>query len=220
MTYRILLVDDEPDIIEILEYNLLKEGYEVQTAQNGKEGYDKAVEFLPHLIILDVMMPEMDGFEACKMIRSNIATASTLIAFLSARGEESSQMEGFDLGADDYIPKPIRPDLLKSRVKALLKRLPEEQAVPDYGLEIDRERYLVKYKGKDIVFPRKEFELLALLHSKPDKVFTREEIFALVWGSEVVVGGRTIDVHIRKIREKLNDELISTIKGVGYKLTL
>lgn len=220
MSYRILLVDDEPDIVEIIEYNLSKEGYEVATAQNGVEGYQKAIEFAPHLIILDVMMPEMDGFETCKKIRSNAAMANTLVAFLSARGEEHSQMEGFDLGADDYIPKPIRMNLLKSRVKALLKRIPEQSEADSLGLEIDRERYLVRYKGEKIVFPRKEFELLALLHSKPDKVFTRDEIFATVWGTEVVVGGRTIDVHIRKIREKLNNELISTIKGVGYKLTL
>ncbi len=220
MSYRILLVDDEPDIVEIIEYNLSKEGYEVITAQNGLEGYQKAIEFEPHLIILDVMMPEMDGFETCKKIRSNASTANTIIAFLSARGEEHSQMEGFDLGADDYIAKPIRMSLLKSRVKALLKRIPEPSETDNLGLEIDRERYLVRYKGEDIVFPRKEFELLALLHSKPDKVFTRDEIFSAVWGSEVIVGGRTIDVHIRKIREKLNNELISTIKGVGYKLTL
>ncbi|MFI3266241.1 MAG: response regulator transcription factor [Rikenellaceae bacterium] len=220
MSYRILLVDDEPDIVEIIEYNLSKEGYEVATAQNGVEGYQKAIEFEPHLIILDVMMPEMDGFETCKKIRSNPSLSDTIITFLSARGEEHSQMEGFDMGADDYIAKPIRMNLLKSRVKALLKRIPEQSQADELGLEIDRERYLVKYKGEEIVFPRKEFELLALLHSKPDKVFTRDEIFATVWGSEVIVGGRTIDVHIRKIREKLNDELISTIKGVGYKLTL
>ena len=218
---KILLVDDEPDIIEFLGYNLTKEGYSVTTATSGKEAIEKAKKINPDLIILDVMMPEMDGIETCHEIRSNEELKDTLIAFLSARGEDYSQVAGFDAGADDYITKPIKPRLLVSRVKAILRRkLGAETTVAneeDANIRIDREKYLVYKEGKEYSFPKKEFELLALLLSKPGKVFTREVILDSVWGGEVIVGDRTIDVHIRKLREKLGDHYIKTIKGVGYK---
>jgi len=220
---KILLVDDEPDILEFMEYNLRKEGYKVYTGKNGKEAIDIARKEKPNLIIIDIMMPVMDGIEACRHIREIPELKNTIITFLSARNEEYSQIAGFDVGADDYITKPIKPRILVSRVKALLRRV---NGINDNGatailtigdLQIDRERYLVIKKGETISLPRKEFELLALLTSKPGKVFTREDILARVWGTDIIVGDRTIDVHIRKIREKLGDESIKTIKGIGYK---
>lgn len=217
MSYRILLVDDEPDILEFISYNLNKEGYTVYTASNGREAVQKALEVIPHVILLDVMMPEMDGIETCQEIRTYPELAATMIAFLTARSEDYSQIAGFDAGADDYITKPIRVKVLVSRIKALLKRVEGTQSAPGRALQMDRERYLVVKEGQQIVLPRKEFNLLALLYSKPQKVFTREEIFSSVWGSDVVVGDRTIDVHIRKLREKIGDDHIVTVKGVGYK---
>jgi two-component system alkaline phosphatase synthesis response regulator PhoP len=218
---KILLVDDEPDILEIVGYNLSNEGYQVITAENGLEAVKKAKKELPHLIILDVMMPEMDGIEACEIIRKNPDLKDTLITFLTARGEDYSQVAGFDAGADDYITKPIKPKVLVSKVKALLRRFKEQEGVNDNvkigNLVINREEYKIILKGTEIVLPRKEFELLSLLASKPGKVFKREEILDKVWGNEVVVGGRTIDVHIRKLREKIGDDSFKTIKGVGYK---
>lgn len=217
---KILLVDDEPDIIEIVGYNLSNEGYQVITAKNGLEGVKKAKQELPQLIILDVMMPEMDGIEACEQIRNHQALQNTLVVFLTARGEDYSQMAGFDAGADDYITKPIKPKVLVSKVKALLRRFKEESpenTLTVGHLVINRDEYKVVSKGKEIMLPRKEFELLSLLASKPGKVFKRDEILDVVWGNEVVVGGRTIDVHIRKLREKIGDNSFKTIKGVGYK---
>ncbi len=222
---KILLVDDEPDILEILKYNLSAQGYQVYTAKNGVEAVEKAKKKNPHLIILDVMMPEMDGIEACEIIRNTKGLENTIITFLTARGEDYSQVAGFDAGADDYITKPIKPKVLVSKIKALLRRLKEEgnqvEEVMQVGnIVINREEYKVVNNGNEIVLPRKEFELLALLASKPDKVFKREVILDKVWGQEVVVGGRTIDVHIRKLREKIGDDHFKTVKGVGYKFVL
>ena len=217
----ILLVDDEQDILEIIGYNLSQEGYNIVTAANGKEAVLKAKKELPQLIIMDVMMPEMDGMEACEAIRKIPELSHTIIAFLTARSEDYSQVAGFDAGADDYIAKPIKPKLLVSKVKALLRRLKEEEQNSETlnvgGIEINREAYKIVMDDKEIVLPRKEFELFYLLASKPGKVFTREEILDKVWGNEVIVGGRTIDVHIRKLREKIGEDLFKTIKGVGYK---
>jgi two-component system alkaline phosphatase synthesis response regulator PhoP len=220
--YKILLVDDEPDILEFLSYNLKKEGFQVYTASNGKEAVSIAKKENPHLIILDVMMPDMDGIETCREIRELSGLKDVMIAFLTARNEDYSQIAGFEVGADDYINKPIKPRVLISRIKALLRRRSSaESGSPDKvdmgGIKIDRERYVVVQDGKEINLPKKEFELLALLASKPGKVFTREVILDKVWGGEVVVGDRTIDVHIRKLREKLGDEFIKTVKGIGYK---
>jgi two-component system alkaline phosphatase synthesis response regulator PhoP len=224
--YKVLLVDDERDILEFLSYNLQQEGFKTYTAGNGKEAVRIAEEVRPHVILMDVMMPEMDGIEACEEIRAKKALEHTLIAFLTARGEDYSQIAGFEAGGDDYISKPIKPKVLVSRIKAMLKRSrvgngePESRNSARIGsgdLIIDQERYLVIKKGKDIVLPRKEFELLSLLISKPEKVFTREEIFDRVWGENIVVGDRTIDVHIRKLREKIGDKYIRTVKGIGYK---
>jgi two-component system alkaline phosphatase synthesis response regulator PhoP len=217
----ILLVDDDPDIREFVTFNLAKEGYNVVTAKDGAEGVEAVKKHRPDLVLLDVMMPGMDGIEACEAIRTNPDIASTLIAFLSARGEDYSQVAGFDAGADDYITKPIRPKVLVSRVKALLRRNVKESepvgSIERGDLLINLEKYQVFRDGEVVDMPRKEFELLHLLASKPGKVFSRDSIMDRVWGSEVVVGGRTIDVHIRKIREKIGDDRIKTIKGVGYK---
>ncbi len=225
VNYRILIVDDEADILEFIRYNLKKEGYDVYTAADGMEALKTAAEVSPHLVLLDVMMPRMDGMETCRQLRKMPQTADAVIAFLTARSEDYSQVAGFDAGADDYIAKPVRPNVLVSRIRALLKRVDNGAAavsepVPaadDRSLIIDRERYLVVKNGEEIVLPRKMFELLALLYSKPQKVFLREEIFAAVWGDDVVVGERTIDVHIRKLREKIGADYIVTVKGVGYK---
>jgi two-component system, OmpR family, alkaline phosphatase synthesis response regulator PhoP len=221
---KILLVDDEPDILEIVEYNLAAEGYQVFKAENGLEAIKKAKKNHPHLIILDVMMPEMDGIEACEKLRNIPDLSDTIITFLTARGEDYSQVAGFEAGADDYITKPIKPKVLVSKVKALLRRFKEstnEEATVNLGnLTINREEYKVIKNKKEIILPRKEFELLALLASKPGKVFKREDILDKVWGNEVVVGGRTIDVHIRKLREKIGDDSFKTVKGVGYKFVV
>lgn len=218
---RILLVDDEPDILEIIRYNLSAEGYVILTAENGKEGLKAAKKHQPHLIILDVMMPEMDGMETCMQIRKEPQLQNTLITFLTARGEDYSQMAGYDAGADDYITKPIKPKVLVSKVKALLRRMEDSSSLEDVitfnNLEINREEYKVTKDDRILSLPRKEFELLFLLASQPGRVFQRDEILERVWGNEVVVGGRTIDVHIRKLREKIGDKSIQTIKGVGYK---
>jgi len=217
---KILLVDDEPDILEIISYNLSSEGYQVFTAKNGVEGIKKAKKEKPHLIVLDVMMPEMDGIEACEAIRKVPELKHTIITFLTARGEDYSQVAGFDAGADDYITKPIKPKLLVSKVKALLRRLKTEETSGNLtvgNLVINREEYKIIKDGEELTLPRKEFELLSLLASKPGKVFKREDILDKVWGNEVVVGGRTIDVHIRKLREKIGDDCFKTVKGVGYK---
>ncbi len=222
----ILLVDDETDILEFISYNLEKEGYKVYTAQNGKDAIRIAEKIDPDLIILDVMMPEMDGIVTCEELRKIPKLKNTVITFLTARSEDYSQIAGFEAGADDYITKPIRPKVLVSRVKALTKRssvVEEEAPVADEttinigSLTIDRERYMISSNGQEMVLPRKEFELLSLLASKPGKVFTREEIYSSVWGEQVIVGDRTIDVHIRKLREKIGDEHIKTLKGIGYK---
>jgi len=224
--HKILLVDDEKDILEFISYNLKKEGYEVLTVRNGRDGIDMARKHLPQLILLDVMMPEMDGIETCEEIRKIPGLENTVIAFLTARGEDYSQIAGFEAGGDDYIIKPIKPKVLISRIRALLKRFeytasgisePTELIISAEGLVLDRERFLVLKEGEELTLPKKEFELLSLLVSKPDKVFTREEIFHRVWGDDIVVGDRTIDVHIRKLREKIGEDHIRTIKGVGYK---
>ncbi len=221
---KILLVDDEPDILEIVGYNLSQEGYKVLTASNGKEAMQVARKELPQLIIMDVMMPEMDGMEACEHIRKIPELNEVIIAFLTARSEDYSQVAGLEAGADDYISKPIKPKILVSKVKALLRRLKGEEIKSDTislgDIEINREEYKIYKDGEEINLPRKEFELFYLLASKPGKVFKRDEILEKVWGNEVIVGGRTIDVHIRKLREKIGDDLFKTIKGVGYKFEL
>src|SRR5690554_7412911 len=217
---KILLVDDEPDILEILSIHLEAEKYQVFKAKNGIEAIEKANKKEPHLIIMDVMMPEMDGIEACENIRRNKKLEQTIITFLTARAEDYSQLAGFEVGADDYITKPIKPKVLISKVKALLRRLKDEkqqEVITIAGMEINREQYKILKDDEEITLPKKEFELLYLLASKPGKVFEREEILRKVWGNDVVVGGRTIDVHIRKLREKIGEELFKTIKGVGYK---
>ena len=220
--HKILLVDDEPDILEFLSYNLKKEGYTVYMATNGTEAVAVAKKESPDLIILDVMMPDMDGIDTCREIRELPGLSDVLIAFLTARSEDYSQIAGFDVGADDYINKPIKPRVLISRIKALLRRggankVTITEKVEIGGIKIDRERYLIVKEGVEISLPKKEFELLALLASKPGKVFTREVILDNVWGGDVVVGDRTIDVHIRKLREKIGEDFIKTIKGIGYK---
>jgi two-component system alkaline phosphatase synthesis response regulator PhoP len=225
---KVLLVDDEPDILDFIGYNLEKEGFDVLKAANGREGIAIARKVKPQIIILDVMMPEMDGIETCEELRKIPELEDTMIAFLTARGEDYSQIAGFEAGADDYITKPIRPKVLISRVKALIKRSYPGKSVKDYadtaiveiaGLTIDPGRYIVFQNDKELSLPKKEFELLSLLVSKPERVFTRDEIYRSIWGDEVIVGDRTIDVHIRKIREKLGEHLIKTVKGVGYKFT-
>ncbi|MGQ1889544.1 response regulator transcription factor [Thermophagus sp. OGC60D27] len=224
--YKILLVDDEPDILEFVGYNLRKEGFHVETANNGSQALQKAQSFSPHLIILDVMMPGMDGIETCEEIRKLSSFKETLVVFLTARGEDYSQIAGFDAGADDYITKPVKPKVLISRIKALLKRHKygsyrapdgEETRISVGDVVIDREKYVVFRGDQELVLPKKEFELLLLLASKPDRVFSRNEIYSSVWGDNIIVGDRTIDVHIRKLREKIGQDHIKTIKGVGYK---
>jgi len=221
---KILLVDDEPDILEIVGYNLKNEGYQVFTAKNGAEGVKTARKVIPHLILLDIMMPEMDGIEACEKIRKIKELEHVLISFLTARGEDYSQVAGFDAGADDYITKPIKPKVLVSKIKSLLRRLKnneEQETTTKIGdIIINREEYVVFKGDQKIVLPKKEFELFSLLTSKPGKVFKRENILDSVWGNEVIVGGRTIDVHIRKLREKIGEDHCKTVKGVGYKFVL
>ena len=222
---KILLVDDEPDILEIVGYNLKNEGYKIYTAKNGIEAIESAKKHTPHLIILDIMMPEMDGIEACEKIRATKGLENVLITFFTARSEDYSQMAGFDVGADDYITKPIKPKVLISKIKALLRRVDDvansaSEKVKIGEFIIDREEYVIVKNGDKLSLPRKEFELFALLASKPGKVFKRDDILNQVWGNEVVVGGRTIDVHIRKLREKLGDDNFKTIKGVGYKFVI
>jgi len=219
-TFKILLVDDEPDILEILSYPLKNEGFQVYTASNGLEAIKLAKDIKPHLIVLDVMMPEMDGIEACEIIRKDKKISNTLITFLSARGEDYSKIAGFNAGADDYITKPIKPKVLVSKVKSLLRRISEKKSdlIETKNLIIDRSGYKVIANNKDIFLPRKEFELLFLLASEPGKVFKRNLILDSVWGKDVVVGDRTIDVHMRKLREKIGNHYFKTVKGVGYKL--
>ena len=216
----ILLVDDEPDILEIVRYNLTAEGYRVKTAENGLEAISIANKIKPQLILLDVMMPKMDGIEACQKIRELPGLSETVIAFLTARGEDYSELAGFDAGADDYITKPIKPKVLVGRVKGLLRRfkLPKVENEMKFGeLTIIQEEYKILLGTEEMTLPRKEFELLSLLASQPGKVFKREDILNRIWGLEVVVGDRTIDVHIRKLREKIGDDKFKTVKGVGYK---
>lgn len=220
VAHKILLVDDEPDILEFLGYNLKREGYKVFSASNGKEAISMAKKEIPELIVLDVMMPEMDGIEVCRELRKISSLKNVMIAFLTARNEDYSQISGFDSGADDYITKPIKPNVFVSRVKALLRRVEKNSSaniIETAGIKIDREKYLVEKDKKEMILPKKEFELLHLLISKPGKVFKREEILHKVWGDDVVVGDRTIDVHIRKLREKIGEDYFRTVKGVGYK---
>lgn len=219
---KILIADDEPDILEIIQFNLQAEGYEVITAKNGDDALDEAKRHHPDLIILDIMMPGKNGIDVCNILRMQPAFKETLIVFLSALSDESTEIRGLETGADDYLTKPISPKILVSKVNALFRRLNKEEndTVQIGDLEIDREKYIVRHKGSDIILARKEFELLALLASKPGKVFLRNEILNQVWGTEVIVGDRTIDVHIRKIRQKLNLDCITTVKGVGYKFEL
>lgn len=219
--HSVLLVDDEQDILDFLSYNIKKEGYTVYTANNGEEAVRIVKQLHPSLILLDVMMPKMDGIEACQIIRKDLNIVQPIIAFLTSRGEDYSQIAAFEAGADDYITKPIRPRLLLSKIESLLRRLSINESSNTAStitpkLKIDRERYLVELKNNKIILPRKEFELLELLASRPGKVYKREQILSIIWGNETVVGERTIDVHIRKLREKLGDDYIRTIKGVGY----
>lgn len=220
-TQKILVVDDEPDILELVQYNLEKEGFSVYTANDGKEAIEIAERVVPDLILLDVMMPEMDGMETCVQLRENPKLDKSVVAFLTARGEDYSQIAGFEAGADDYITKPIKPKVLLMRIKALLRRsgrqVESEGVFRGKNIVIDRERYLVTKDNTELNLPKKEFELLSLLVSQPGKVFTRSAILSSVWGNDVVVGDRTIDVHIRKLREKLGDDCFRTVKGVGYK---
>ena len=217
----ILIVDDEVDILEFLEYNLKKEEFDVHTASSGRKAIEIAQKVNPDLIILDVMMPDLDGIETCKELRDIPSLKNTLIAFLTARNEDYSQIAGFDAGADDYINKPIKPRVLVSRIKAILRRnnplIQNQVFETESGLKIDKNKYIIELNGNEITLPKKEFELLALLASKPGHVFTRDNILSSVWGAQVVVGDRTIDVHIRKLREKIGDKAIKTVKGVGYK---
>ena len=222
--FRILLVDDEADILEFVGYNLMREGYQVEKASSGKQAIQLARDFFPHLVILDVMMPEMDGMETCTTLLAMPELNKPLIAFLTARGEDYSQIAGFEAGADDYITKPIKPRILLSRIQALLRRYKKQEAegptpsiLEATDFIIDKDKYVVIRHGEEISLPKKEFELLWFLVSSPNKVLTRDEIFSSVWGNDVIVGDRTIDVHIRRIRERLGIDDIKTIKGVGYK---
>ena len=222
---KILCVDDEPDILEILKYNLSNEGYNVSTAKDGVSAIKKANDSKPNLIIMDVMMPNMDGIEACEKLRNDIKFNDTIIMFLTARGEDYSHVAAYEAGADDYVTKPVKPKVLLSKVKGILRRSnkkiePENNIIEFENIKIDRESYKVYVSGQSLSLPRKEFELLYLLASKPDKVFKREKIMEKVWGAEVVVGDRTIDVHIRKLREKIGDKFFKTVKGVGYKFVI
>jgi two-component system, OmpR family, alkaline phosphatase synthesis response regulator PhoP len=219
---KILIADDEPDILEIIRFNLEAEGYTVFTAKNGDEAISEAKKHLPELIILDVMMPGKTGIEACNLLRLNPAFDDTIIIFLTALSDETTEIKGLETGADDYLTKPISPKVLVSKINSLFRRITKEDAPVLHAgeLQIDRERYIIIYKGEDITLARKEFELLALLASRPGKVFLRNEILNQVWGTEVIVGDRTIDVHIRKIRQKLNLDCITTVKGVGYKFEM
>ena len=220
---RILLVDDECDIIEFIKYNLTKEGYQVHTAENGKKAIEKALEIIPHLILLDVMMPEMDGIETCLELKAKAELNQTIITFLSARGEDYSQITGLEAGADDYITKPIRPKVLVSKVKSLLRRIVDSQTQEDNNqciqindIIIDKERLVMIRNGEKLFIPRKEFEILCLLVTKKNKVVRREEIYSCLWGNQIVVGDRTIDVHIRRLRQRIGMDNIKTIKGIGY----
>ncbi len=215
---KVLIVDDEEDIRTLLNYNLVKEGYEVYEAENGDLALQMAVEIIPDLILLDIMLPEVDGIELCERMRHTPVLDQTLICFLTARGEDYSQIAGLNAGADDFVTKPIKPKVLISRIQALLRRKPANQAA-ETSLIIDREKYIVIKDGEPINLPRKEFELLALLASKPEYVFEREVILNSVWGTDIIVGDRTIDVHIRKLREKIGNDYITTVKGIGYKYT-
>lgn len=218
--YTILLVDDEQDILDFLSYNLKKEGYKVFTAINGEEALKMIKQITPSLILLDVMMPKMDGIETCQLIRKDLQFSQPIIAFLTSRAEDYSQVAGFEAGADDYITKPIRPRLLISKVTSLLRRLErnDDEVINIHAdfLKINRDKYLIELNSNKIILPKKEFELLEMLASKPGNVFTRDQILSTVWGNEAIVGERTIDVHIRKLREKLGNDYIRTIKGVGY----
>ncbi len=222
MAKKVLIVDDEPDIIEIISYNLVKEGYEVSSAKNGLEALDKTNSFKPDLLILDIMMPKMNGIEVCKILRSKPEYNETLIILLTALSDETSQIKGLETGADDYLNKPISPKVLVTRVNAIFRRLHKEEgkSLTIGNMVIDPVRFLVTLDGNDIVLPKKEFELLFLLASKPRRVFLRNEILNQVWGTEVIVGDRTIDVHIRKIRSKLGIDCVTTVKGVGYKFEM
>jgi two-component system, OmpR family, alkaline phosphatase synthesis response regulator PhoP len=219
---KILIADDEPDILEIIRFNLEAEGYTVFTAKNGDEAIVSAKRNLPELIILDVMMPGKSGIETCNLLRLNPAFNDTIIIFLTAMSDETTEIKGLETGADDYLVKPISPKVLVSKINSLFRRISKEDAPVLHAgeLQIDRERYIIIHKGEDIILARKEFELLALLASRPGKVFLRNEILSQVWGTEVIVGDRTIDVHIRKIRQKLNLDCITTVKGVGYKFDM
>lgn len=223
---KILVVDDEQDILELIRHSLNKEGFEVHIAMNGQQAIEKAKQIIPDLILMDVMMPIMDGMEACRQLKEDPTTKNISIVFLTARSEEFAELAGFEAGADDYVAKPIRSRVLLSRIKALLRRQngssprEESQKIEFGNLVIDREKFVIEYNGKSLQFPRKEFELLSFLASKPGRVFSRDEILENVWGNEVLVVDRTIDVHVRKIREKLDDKFIYTVKGVGYKFEL
>lgn len=219
---RILIADDEPDILEILSFNLKGEGYDVLTAKNGDEALEKAKNFKPELIILDMMMPGKNGMEVCNILRTQSMFAGTLIVFLTAINDENTEIKSLENGADDYLTKPISPKVLLSKVSSLLRRIKTDgpSIVTAGDFQIDRERFIVIFKGTEIILARKEFELVALLASKPGKVFLRNEILSRIWGTEVIVGDRTIDVHIRKIRQKLGEDCISTVKGVGYKFEI
>ena len=221
---KVLVVDDDPDIVEILKYNLKNSGYSVKSAGNGVEAIKKAKKFIPDIILMDVMMPEMSGIEACEEIKNIDQLSQAIIIFLSARSEDYTQISAYDAGADDYISKPVKPKILLKKISNIAKKINSEKNAPktiDLGsIKINKEEYVVIKDKKEILLPRKEFELLFLLATKPEKVFTREEIMNKVWGTQVVVGDRTIDVHIRKLREKIGDKCIKTIKGVGYKFKL
>jgi two-component system alkaline phosphatase synthesis response regulator PhoP len=221
-TRKVLIADDEPDIIEILKYNLEKEGYQVSTAKDGDEAIDKARYVKPDLVVLDMMMPRKSGMEVCEILRAQPAFKDTLIMFLTALSDEATQLKGFGTGADDYVSKPLSPNVFVSKVNALFRRVNknEYKVITINNLIIDPEKFMVEYEGKDIILAKKEFELLYLLASKPGRVFLRNEILSQVWGNEVIVGDRTIDVHIRKIRQKLGVDCVTTVKGVGYKFEL